>query len=110
MGKRRISREAALELLGVARDAEGKQVDYQPLYAQDETGYDNLCHLVSKAHLDRPLEFEPHIGLGDLEGHSEGLIALTGASEGGVTRLLADGQVSHAEAYLDRLQALFQWI
>ena len=94
-------------LLGVARDAEGKQVDYLPLYAQDETGYDNLCHLVSKAHLDRPLEFEPHIGLGDLEGHSEGLIALTGASEGGVTRLLADGQVSHAESYLERLQALF---
>ncbi|MCB2083181.1 MAG: PHP domain-containing protein, partial [Sphingomonadaceae bacterium] len=43
-------------LLGVARDEQGKQVDYLPLYAQDEAGYDNLCHLVSKAHLDRPLE------------------------------------------------------
>ncbi len=94
-------------LLGVARDSEGKQVDYLPLYAQDETGYDNLCHLVSKAHLDRPLEFEPHIGLGDLEGHSEGLIALTGASEGAVTRLLAEGQANHAADYCDRLQALF---
>ena len=45
-------------LLGVARDREeGKQVDYLPLYAQDEAGYDNLCHLVSKAHLERPLEY-----------------------------------------------------
>ncbi|MBY6013854.1 DNA polymerase III subunit alpha [Qipengyuania gaetbuli] len=94
-------------LLGVARDEEGRIVDYLPLYAQDEVGYDNLCHLVSRAHLDRPLEFEPHVRLSDLEGHTDGLIALTGASEGGVTRLLAEGQVSHAVAMLDRLEALF---
>jgi DNA polymerase-3 subunit alpha len=99
-------------LLGVARPsrdegAEGKQVDYLPLYAQDEAGYDNLCHLVSKAHLDRPLEFDPHVRMEDLEGRTDGLIAFTGASEGGVTRLLAEGQQSHAEALLDRLQALF---
>ncbi|MCA0911267.1 DNA polymerase III subunit alpha [Qipengyuania gaetbuli] len=94
-------------LLGVARDEEGRIVDYLPLYAQDEAGYDNLCHLVSRAHLDRPLEFEPHVRLSDLEGHTDGLIALTGASEGGVTRLLAEGQVSHATAMLDRLEALF---
>ena len=99
-------------LLGVARPsrdegAEGKQVDYLPLYAQDEAGYDNLCHLVSKAHLERPLEFEPHVRIGDLDGRTDGLIAFTGASEGAVTRLLAEGQQSHAEALLDRLQALF---
>ena len=94
-------------LLGVARDGEGRQVDYLPLYAQDETGYDNLCHLVSKAHLDRPLEFDPHVRLSDLEGFTSGLIALTGASEGGLTRLLAEEQVAHAEALADRLQALF---
>ena len=42
-------------LLGVAREgSDGKLVDYLPLYAQDEAGYDNLCHLVSMAHLDRP--------------------------------------------------------
>ncbi|WP_341859744.1 DNA polymerase III subunit alpha [Qipengyuania sp. GPGPB31] len=99
-------------LLGVARPsrdegAEGKQVDYLPLYAQDEAGYDNLCHLVSKAHLERPLEFEPHVRIGDLDGRTDGLIAFTGASEGAVTRLLAEGEQSHAEALLDRLQALF---
>jgi len=99
-------------LLGVARPSrdegvEGKQVDYLPLYAQDEAGYDNLCHLVSKAHLERPLEFEPHVRIGDLDGRTDGLIAFTGASEGAVTRLLAEGQQSHAEALLDRLQALF---
>ncbi|MBX7461725.1 DNA polymerase III subunit alpha [Qipengyuania huizhouensis] len=94
-------------LLGVARDEEGRVVDYLPLYAQSEAGYDNLCHLVSKAHLERPLEFEPHIRMENLEGRTEGLIALTGASEGGVTKLLAEGQTSHAIAILGKLQALF---
>ncbi|MBX7540538.1 DNA polymerase III subunit alpha [Qipengyuania sphaerica] len=94
-------------LLGVARDEEGRTVDYLPLYAQDEAGYDNLCHLVSKAHLDRPLEFEPHIRLEDLEGRTDGLIALTGACEGGVTRLLAEGQTGHATSLLEKLEALF---
>ncbi len=94
-------------LLGVARDAEGKQVDYLPLYAQDESGYDNLCHLVSKAHLDRPPELEPHVAIGDLEGHTEGLIALTGAGEGALTRLLAEGQNPAAEALCETLQSFF---
>ncbi len=94
-------------LLGIARDAEGKQVDYLPLYAQDEAGYDNLCHLVSKAHLDRPLEFEPHVRMGDLEGHADGLIALTGGGDGALSRLIGEGQQEHGEALLDRLQGLF---
>ena len=94
-------------LLGIARDKEGKQVDYLPLYAQDETGYDNLCHLVSMAHLDRPLEFEPHVRLSNLEGYTQGLIALTGAGEGALSRLLGEGQREHGEALLDRLQGLF---
>ena len=94
-------------LLGVARDSDGKQVDYLPLYAQDEAGYDNLCHLVSKAHLDRPLELEPHVRWSDMEGHTDGLIALTGAGEGALTRLLAEAQTPAAMALCDRLQALF---
>ncbi|BDI61291.1 DNA polymerase III subunit alpha [Qipengyuania nanhaisediminis] len=99
-------------LLGVARSSsdggsEGKMVDYLPLFAQDEAGYDNLCHLVSAAHLDRPLEFEPHVTMDALEGRTDGLIALTGAGEGALTRLLAEGQVQAAEALADRLGALF---
>ena len=94
-------------LLGVARDEEGKQVDYLPLYAQDEAGYDNLCHLVSKAHLERPLELEPHVQQSDIEGHTDGLIALTGAGEGALTRLLAEAQSHVAEKLCERLQSLF---
>ncbi len=95
-------------LLGVSREgSEGKLVDYLPLFAQDEAGYDNLCHLVSRAHLERPLELEPHVVLSDLEGHTDGLIALTGAGEGALTRLLAEGQADAARALVERLENLF---
>lgn len=37
----------------------------------------------------------------------EGLICLTGAGEGALVRLLAEGQASEAAAYLDRLEDIF---
>ena len=94
-------------LLGVVRDDERGTVDYLPLLAQDDAGYDNLCHLVSSAHLDRPLERDPHVTLAGLEGRTDGLIALTGANEGGLTRLLAEGQHAAAAQLTDRLEILF---
>ncbi|MFA9199864.1 MAG: DNA polymerase III subunit alpha, partial [Cypionkella sp.] len=94
-------------LLGVCRGQGSDTIDALPLFVQDETGYENLCHLVSKAHLDRPLELAAHVHLADLEGRTEGLIALTGAGEGGLTRLLADGRADEAEWLCGRLQALF---
>ena len=93
-------------LLGVARPDSG-EIDHLPLYVQDDAGWLNLCKLVSAAHLERPLELVPHVPMDALDDHTEGLIALTGASEGAVTRLLAEGQGAHAERYLDRLEALF---
>src|SRR5882724_8156542 len=100
-------------LLAVARpapaDREGKPpvLDWLALYAQDETGYDNLCALVSAAHLDRPVQYDPHVTLAALAGHSDGLIALTAGGEGAVTRLLADGQAEAAAHYVSQLESLF---
>jgi DNA polymerase III subunit alpha len=93
-------------LLGVARSADGP-IDYLPLYVQDEAGWQNLCHLVSKAHLERPLELEPHVAFGDLAGRTEGLIALTGAREGAAARMLADDKAERAQEMLERLAELF---
>ncbi len=97
-------------MLGVARDATkggDSAIDWLALYAQNEAGWLNLCHLVSRAHLDRPLELDPHVALADLEGHADGLIVLTAAGEGALVRLLADGRLDAADAYAARLQALF---
>ncbi|QUM70928.1 DNA polymerase III subunit alpha [Sphingopyxis granuli] len=82
-------------------------IDWLALYAQDDIGYDNLCALVSAAHLDRPIEQDPHVALSALAGKTDGLICLTGGGEGALARLLADEQASAAEAYVEQLEALF---
>ncbi|EGD58504.1 DNA polymerase III, alpha subunit [Novosphingobium nitrogenifigens DSM 19370] len=82
-------------------------IDWLALYAQDSTGYDNICHLVSRAHLDRPLEFAPHVRVEDLAGHTDGLLCLSAGGEGAITRLLAEGQQDAAEAYADEIAGLF---
>jgi DNA polymerase III subunit alpha len=97
-------------MLAVARPPElGGEggIDWLVLLAKDEQGYANLCKLVSAAHLDRPIEQEPHVPFAGLDGFSDGLIALTAGAEGALARLIADGQQERAKAYLDRLQALF---
>jgi DNA polymerase-3 subunit alpha len=82
-------------------------IDWLTLLAKDEKGYANLCKLVSSAHLDRPVEQDPHVEFEKLGGLNEGLIALTAGAEGAMARLIANGQKPKADAYLDRLQALF---
>lgn len=95
-------------VVAVARPAEigpPGALDWLVLLAQDETGYDNLCRLVSAAHLDRPIQEEPHVSFEALEGATDGLIALTGGGEGALARLFADGQDEKAGAYAGRLKA-----
>ncbi len=99
----RPDRDGAATGFGTAQPT----IDWLALYAQDSVGYDNLCHLVSRAHLDRPLEFAPHVLLADLTGHTDGLLCLTAASEGALAQLFASGQESAALAYADQLQELF---
>jgi DNA polymerase III subunit alpha len=94
-------------LLGVARPGREGQVDWLSLYVQNDSGYENLCALVSAAHLDRPAELAPHVDFARLEGRTDGLIALTAGAEGALTRLLAEDQADAAAAMADRLEALF---
>ncbi len=98
-------------MLGIARpdmpEGVAAPLDWLAVYAQDEAGYTNLCHLVSLAHLGRPIEQPAHVSFADLEGRTEGLLALTAGGEGALARLFAEDQPARAEAYADRLQALF---
>ncbi len=99
-------------LLSVARPGQrlangAPLIDWLALYAQDDAGYDNLCALVSAAHLGRPVEQDPHVLLTDIAGRTDGLICLTGGGEGALARLLAGEQKSAAEDYAEQLEALF---
>ncbi|WP_163471443.1 PHP domain-containing protein, partial [Escherichia coli] len=62
-------------LLAVKRpdmpDGVAAPIDWLALYAQDETGYLNLCDLVSMAHLDRPIEEDAHVPFDALAAGSE---------------------------------------
>src|SRR5215218_4618991 len=72
-------------LLAVARPVQigpAGMIDWLVLLAKEEAGYDNLCKLVSKAHLDRPVQEQPHVPFEALDGATEGLIALTAGREG----------------------------
>ncbi|MEY2927429.1 MAG: hypothetical protein RL367_1906, partial [Pseudomonadota bacterium] len=82
--------------------------DWLALYAQDEAGYANLCTLVSAAHLDRPLEEQPHVTFDQLAAHCDGLIVLTGGAEGALVRHFAEGQPDAAYSYADRLGQTFK--
>jgi DNA polymerase-3 subunit alpha len=81
--------------------------DWLALLVQDEEGYRNLMHLVSRAHLEFKTGAVSALPITVLEGRTQGLICLTGGSSGAIGRLLADGQEAAARHALTRLEALF---
>jgi DNA polymerase III subunit alpha len=81
--------------------------DWLALYAQDAVGYDNLCRLVSAAHLDRPIEQPAHVTFEQLAPRTDGLIALTAGAEGALAKLFAEGQHQAGTDYADRLRTMF---
>ncbi len=81
--------------------------DWLALYSQNDVGYDNLCRLVSAAHLARPIDQPAHVTLDVLAERTEGLIALSAGAEGALAKLFAAGQHQAATDYADRLCALF---
>ena len=101
--------------IGIRREDEGgiataqkiPTADWLTLLVQNEKGYMNLMRLVSRAHLEFKTGALTALPMSELEGHTEGLIALTGGPVGALGRLLGAGQTPAAEHLLDRLQALF---
>ena len=101
--------------LGIRREEEGGiataskllAIDWLTLLVQSEAGYLNLMRLVSRAHLEFKVGSVSGLHLSDLEGSTDGLLAITGSVGSGVGRLLAAGQTPAAAHMLERLQKLF---
>ncbi len=85
----------------------GPQTANLVLLAADETGYQNLVHLVSRSFIDTEPGGLPHVVVGALGDHSEGLIALTGGSNGPVDQALLSGHEGPASERLLRLAGMF---
>lgn len=75
------------------------------LLAENEEGYRNLCRLstILQSFSDPP----PRLSWTALRHHSEGLIALTGGSQGWLYHLVRRGDMERAQRLLGGLQALF---
>jgi DNA polymerase III subunit alpha len=70
------------------------------LLVQNETGYKNLCKLISFAY-QKGFYFKPRIDYAALEKHSEGLIATTACLGGHIPQLLKNNQDEEANKWID---------
>ena len=105
-----VTREDADESFngnGSARPNEFRRpTDALVLLTQSVTGYHNLLELVSRSYLHSD-GGAASVVLADVEARSDGLIALTGGTDGTIGRLLSDGQIQRARGMLERLAAAF---
>jgi DNA polymerase-3 subunit alpha len=92
---------------GIATANKLPSVDWLTLLAQSEAGYLNLMRLVSRAHLEFKVGSLSCLPLDDLDGYTDGLLALTGTPGSALGRLLGAGQLPAVEHLLERLQRLF---
>ncbi len=91
----------------VREPGERQQPSRITLICQNQTGYHNATRLVSRAYLEGQQRGVPLIERGWLTAESlDGLIALSGATEGDVGRALANGREQDAARALDDWLAL----
>ena len=76
------------------------------LLCKDETGYKNLCYLVSSAFTEG-FYIKPRIDWALLHQHSEGLICLSGCVAGAIPQLIINDDYAGAKAKALELQQLF---
>ena len=77
------------------------------LLAQSEAGFNNLMKLSSRAFLTSAAEDGICAGLDWLDGHSDGLLCLSGGFDGPIDRLIRANRGDEARLLVDRLSALF---
>ena len=90
----------------LANQEEPTQPHRLTLLCQNNTGYRNLTELVSRTYTEGQHRGIPILQADWLEGHSEGLIALSGGREGDVGRALLAGDNERTQACLARWQRL----
>ena len=76
------------------------------LLCKNETGYRNLCKLVSEGHVSG-FYGKPRVDLALLEKHHEGLIALSACLAGGVAQFLMLEDYDRAKAYALKMADIF---
>ncbi len=76
------------------------------LLARDQVGYQNLCKLISIAHLEG-FYYKPRVDKALLAEYAQGLIALSACLQGEIPRLIIANQIEAADAAARRHQKIF---
>ena len=76
------------------------------LLCENQTGYQNLIHLVSEGFL-RGYYYRPRVDYALLEKHSEGLICLSACLSGDLPKLLLDGREADARKMAGKYRSIF---
>jgi error-prone DNA polymerase len=77
------------------------------LLCASQTGYQNLCQLITRFKMRETTKAEGAATLDDLEEFSAGLICLTGGDEGPLAAALVYGREKEAGAIIDRLVSIY---
>ncbi|MGH8279117.1 MAG: DNA polymerase III subunit alpha [Gammaproteobacteria bacterium] len=77
------------------------------LLCMNEDGYRNLSALITRSYLEGQQRGVPMLQAGWFEGHTEGLLALSGGRAGDIGRALLGAHRAEAQACLGRWQARF---
>jgi DNA polymerase-3 subunit alpha len=88
------------------RHAQQKGYAHLTLLAESNEGYANLIKLASAGYLEG-YYYKPRVDWELLEGHSQGLIALSGCLSGRVCKALENGNPAEAETEIARLRDIF---
>ena len=92
--------------IGIPRSARNDKSFRLPLLIATRVGYQNFCRLITKMKL-RAKKGEGAIGPEELEEHAQGLICLTGGTEGPLAAALQNDGIDEARRQVDRLIAIF---
>jgi len=76
------------------------------LLCKNETGYKNLCHIVS-ASFTEGFYIKPRVDMELLRGHSDGLIALSACVSGEIPKLILAGMYKDAKAKALEMKDIF---
>lgn len=89
-------------------EVEGKhQIHHLVLLCKNQTGYENLCKLLSQAYLEG-FYYKPRVDSELLEKYSEGIIATTACLKGEVAFNFFTGQEDKAHQAIQKLSGIFQ--
>ncbi|MER9465209.1 DNA polymerase III subunit alpha [Mesorhizobium sp. M0482] len=89
------------------RRRQGPEMRPVVLIAATEAGYGNLVRLVSRVYLETPPGEAVHLTSEMLQGHTDGLICLTGGPRGPIGTALKQDRRELAETRLSALKGLF---